>query len=239
MINFIKKQLALRRVRRILKSNTQPDENFLRSTRESFIALARSLAPQRDMVRHFSPHLFRRAVTVMAIVLIFMTTGMAVFAENNDVSATHLLYPLKRFSEQIRLNVSSPVKQVELHEEYAHRRLKEISALDTKKPQNAAALKLESRQISVLSPVASASFLKEKMTNQARIKELRSDFEKEAVKTVEQAKEIPLSKEKRIELCEDLLTQADQRSLNSEDMPLRKLRARCAEVTHDQHDQND
>ncbi len=121
MIKEFKDNIKSALIKARLKRALRPDDAFLRIARERFLA---QLTPR--VVSTGVPVYARglRYGMVAFLVVVSMTGGLAVLADKNDVSATNLLYPLKRMSEQTRLSVSP--KKADLHAEFAVRRLNEL-----------------------------------------------------------------------------------------------------------------
>src|SRR3989344_3046721 len=161
MFNFIKEQLAIWRFKKSLRAYTRPDRAFLKSTRTRFITLTQQRAGVCIRAKH--PRSWKYA-TVAIVAVLSMTSGMAVFADANNVPVKHPLYNLKRVSEQVRLNLSSPVQQVELHRVFAHRRLEEVTELELETDIN-------NRPIPPQSKI--------RVNNKIQIDKLSKDFENE------------------------------------------------------------
>ncbi len=70
------------------------------------------------------------------IALILIISGSAVYANQTNVGADSLLYPMKRIYESIDLGLSGKTEKSLLQVEFADRRLKEIEDITKKSPEN-------------------------------------------------------------------------------------------------------
>lgn len=61
--------------------------------------------------------------------LMFATSGVAAYADQNNVGPESALYPFKKLSENVRLTLSSDENKVVLYEKFAERRVKEIEKI--------------------------------------------------------------------------------------------------------------
>ncbi len=203
MINFIKEQLAVWKLKRSLHKYIRPDRAFLQSARTRFITLAQqsrfgqnahSDAKSRILdsdkaesrragvtVRAKHPRSWKYA-TIAIVAVLSMTSGMAVFADASNVPVTHPLYSLKRLSEQIRLGLSTPEQQVELHQIFAQRRLEEASELETNHDDR---------------PITPES--------QTRINGLDNDFQKETEHGLDKTQDPQVHAAARAKFCQDIL----------------------------------
>lgn len=214
MIKYIKQQLALRRLREQLRARYWINPEFLKSAKESFVAMA-GLRAQRAGVRVARwSHAWRYA-TVAVVAVLSMTTGLAVFAQKNDVPPDHPLYQLKRLGEHVRLAVSSPAQQVELRQEYVSRRLKEIILL--KAEEAGAQLDISVSPEATLTP------------HQTRLQELGDDLQKEAESAIDQSEDIGNRKEKHAQVCGQILEAVDHASTSAPVGLRLYLKARCEE----------
>lgn len=175
-MNFIEEQLAVWRLKQRLHKYVRPDRAFLKSARTRFVTLGQQKTGVTVRAQH--PRSWRYATVTIATVFA-MTSGMTVFADVNNVPVTHPLYNLKRASEQVRLGLSSPTQQVELHRVFAHRRLEEASELETESQIPA--------QV------------------QNRIDKLNKDFENETETGINKAQRVVDHPEVRTQLCNDIL----------------------------------
>lgn len=210
MINFIKEQLAIWKLKKSLHVYTRPDRAFLQSARLRFVTLAQQRAGVTVRVKH--PRSWKYA-TVAIVSVLSMTSGMAVFADANNVPATHPLYNLKRVSEQVRIGLSSPAQQVELHKTFAQRRLEEVSELKTEQDDK---------------PFPPGF--------QNRIDGLNKDFQNEADNGLDQAKDPQVKTTDRIKFCNDILDTIKNRP-QSNQLPIQMMdhiKTRCANAVKSQ-----
>ncbi|GEM_PF-4825655 len=232
MINFIKEQLAIRRLKKELRQYAQPDRVFLKSARLRFITLAKQKSGVSAGVGHYRSWKY---ATVAIVVVLSITGGVAGLADANNISATNPLYNFKRVSEQVRMGLSSPTKQVKLHKVFANRRLEEVVEL-TKENQ----LKKENAEdvvptITVLEEVASVSIKTKtsrssKKDNKNKIDRLNSDFEKEAEKTIDQAEVIKVSSEERLKICTEIVESLLQGPASSSARLANRIESRCQKI---------
>lgn len=212
MINFIKEQLLISKLKKSLREYTRPDRAFLKSTRTRFVALAGQRAGVTVRTKH--PLLWKYA-TIAIVAALSMTSGMAVFADANNVSATHPLYNLKRMSEQVRIGLSSPPQQVELHKMFAQRRLEEVSELKNEQDDR---------------PIPPGF--------QNRIDRLNKDFQDETDNGLDQTKNPQVKKEARQQFCQDILNTIQNRP-QSNGLPSKMvdhIKIRCSETVKNQED---
>lgn len=242
MINFIKEQLIVWRLKRSFRIYTRPDRAFLKSIRTMFVIMAQQSrfgqnthsdaksrildSDKAESGRAKHPLVWRYA-TMAIIAVLSMTSGMAVFAEKNDVSATSPLYPLKRLSEKVRLETSSPKQQLQLHEVFVQRRLKEITNLKT-----------EEQPVSILTQPATAPGIIASKSREApltprqlRIKKLDSDFEKEARLVLDQAQKLPIKKEGHVRICKEIINAINRWPASSSSRFADQAKTRCEEVS--------
>jgi len=228
MIDFIKEQLAVRRFKKSLRAYTRPDQVFLKSARTRFINLAQQRASVKAVVTRSNSWKY---ATIAIVVVFSMTSGMAVFADANNVSATHPLYNFKRLSEQIRLGLSSPVQQVELHQVFAHRRLEEVTELEANHDDP---------------PVVSTTSVSDKPVPdklQVRIDELNKDFQKETETALDETeniieysnRETQVKSRDSAQFCRDILSSIKNRpKSNRPPSPMvDHIKDRCREVLED------
>lgn len=210
MINFIKEQLAIWKLKKSFRAYTRPDRAFLKSARLRFVTLAQQRAGVNVRAKH--PRSWKYA-TVAVVAVLSMTSGMAVFADANNVPATHPLYGFKRVSEQVRIGLSSPTQQVELHKTFAQRRLEEASELKTEQDDK---------------PIPPGF--------QNRIDGLNKDFQNETDNGLDQAKDPQVRVVDRVKFCNDILDTIQNRP-QSNQLPVQimdHIKARCAETTKSQ-----
>jgi len=263
MISLIKEQLAIRRLKKNLHVHVRPDRAFLKSARTRFITLAQQQAGVRvGAIGYFRS--FKYATVAIAVVFA-LTSGMAVFADANNVPANHPLYGFKRLSEQVRLDLSSPVQQVELHKTFAQRRLKEISELKTEQqieqqtspsPEISSRTNKENDQktnrviVPTINPTISPNTDAEsnRRTNegdnsgtsklQDRIDGLNKDFQDETDHVLDQDKNPQIKTEARVQFCQDILNTIKDKS-ESDRLPTQMvdhIKSRCGENRNSQED---
>ena len=230
MINFIKEQLAIRKLKRNLREYNRPDRVFLKSARLRFITMAQQNSSVNFRARHLPS--FRYA-TIALMGVLAMTSGMAVFADVNDVPVTHSLYQFKRLSENVRLEVSSPEKKVALHQVIIQRRVKELKELN--KPDISQATKLidttkvieSSTEINLKETVLPK---KVEISKQKRIKKLDSDFEKQAKDALDEIQKFPTNKEGRINICKEITEAVNGGPASSSRHFIEQVKTRCDKV---------
>ena len=247
MINFIKEQLAIRKLKRNLREYTRPNQAFLKSARLRFITMAQQNSSVNVRVRH--SYSFRYA-SVMVMVILAMTSGMAVFADVNDVPVTHSLYQFKRLSENVRLEVSSPDKKIALHQVIIQRRVKELQELNrpeemvqateliesAKLMETSTEINLKETIVLDASPVISlkaspsTSPKKTEISKQKRIKKLDSDFEKQAEAALNEVQKFPKNKEGRINICKEITEAVNGGPASSSRHFIEQVKTRCDKV---------
>lgn len=206
MINFIKEQLAIWRLKRSLHSYAQPDQVFLKSTRAKFLILVQHRGGVTIRAKH--PKSWKYT-TIAIVTVLSLTSGIAVFADASNVPVTHPLYNLKRMSEQVRLDLSSLDQQIELHKIFAQRRLEEVSELKAGQDDH---------------PIPRGF--------QDRIDGLNKDFQNEADDGLNQAKNPQVRAEARVKFCHDILSTIQSRP-HSNQLPVQMvdhIKTRCSET---------
>jgi hypothetical protein len=226
MISFIKEQLTVWRIKKNLRAYTQPDRAFLKSARARFVTLAQQQFRVRVSATGYR-HSLKYATVTIAIVFA-MTSGMAVFADVNNVPATHPLYNFKRVSEQVRVGLSSPVQQVRLHKTFAQRRLQEASELKNNQPKINPEINQRTNQGS--SPNTPKT--------QDRIDRLNKDFQNETDHGLDLAKDSRVQTGARVQFCQDILNTIKNNS-ESNRLPTQMvdhIKSRCGENGKNQKD---
>ncbi|MEK9157746.1 MAG: hypothetical protein AAB638_01005 [Patescibacteria group bacterium] len=246
MLKYIKEQLNILKLKKQLRAYHKIDEAFMRSTKQSFMELAKLRSSSLGSIKTYHSPVWKYSTAVM-VVLVFMTSGVAVFAEKNDVPINNPLYPLKRLSEKVQLVVSSPEKKLQIHETLVERRLKDIAVLKI-----AEAVKEESRQedktvasapeikkaevILLKEIIASKSLKSPKITptaNQKRIKKLDSDFQKEAQSVLNQADKLSIERARRVMICKGIISNINSGSASTSSRFREQIKARCDEISKD------
>lgn len=116
--------------KKIYKSNKE----FKERNKVIFLSAFESKFPGRSMPSPGFRYFMRGAAFGAALVLV-LTAG-ATYADQKNVGATSVLYPLKRTSETIKVALTSESQKEELHLELANRRLEEIKEIREKTPEN-------------------------------------------------------------------------------------------------------
>ena len=163
-----------------LRAYTRPDRAFLRSARVRFVALAQQRAGVTARAKH--PRAWKYA-TIAIVAVLASTSGAAVFADATNVPATHPLYGFKRMSEQVRMGLSTPAQQVELHKIFAQRRLEEASEIEADHDDH---------------PIAPQS--------QLQVNGLDKDFQNETEVGLDKAQDPQVRAQARLQFCNDILT---------------------------------
>ncbi|OGM97940.1 MAG: hypothetical protein A2735_00910 [Candidatus Yanofskybacteria bacterium RIFCSPHIGHO2_01_FULL_41_21] len=214
MINFIKEQLVIRRLKKYFREYTQPDRAFLKSAKLRFVTIAEQKSDISIQAKH--PRLWKYA-TVAIVAIFSMTSGMIVFADVNNVSATNPFYNFKRISEQIRIGLSSSTKQIELHQIFAHRRLEEVVKLE----ENNLEINKKDNQNNIDKPISSESKI--------RIDKLNKDFEDETEAGLDDVQDPKIKKEVRQKFCQDILDTIKKQPDNRRDHVADRVKIKCDE----------
>ena len=223
MINFIKEQLAIWKLKKSIREFTRPDREFLESARIKFVTLAQQHGGVGVRAKH--PRVWKYA-TVAIVAILAMTSGMAVFADASNVPVTHPLYNLKRLSETVRLEVSLPEQRLKLHEVFVQRRLEEITDLDMEEHR----ILIQTRPAVVRGSITSASSGVNLTPRQIRIKKLDSDFQKEAESVLDQTNKLPLRKDVDIRICKEITNAVNRWPASASSQLTNRLNIRCAEA---------
>ncbi|HVN26673.1 MAG TPA: DUF5667 domain-containing protein [Candidatus Paceibacterota bacterium] len=121
-------------LKKFRSGTARPDEAFVRRGKERFLAAfdARFGTRPERAAAHGLPGWMRAATAVLAGA-IFMVS-VAAYADAANVSADSPLYPLKRWSEGVRLALTPTNGQAQFEATLAARRANEIADLSTRKP---------------------------------------------------------------------------------------------------------
>ena len=180
-MNPIKEKFLEFRLRRNLRRHFDPDQKFLQSAKDRFLNQVSQRGPilNRTPLHH---HVIRwRYALIIILIAISTTGGVMTYADANNVPTTHPLYPLKRWSEQIRMDLSTPQQQVTLHKDLAERRLHELEEVKLASTSQGPAIE----------------------------NNLANDFQHEADKTIDQAEKLNFHQEQRKALCQAITKVAD------------------------------
>lgn len=217
MINLIKEQLMIRKLKKSIRAYTRPDQWFLTSSRLKFVTLAQQRAGARIETNHSRSW---RYATVAILAIISIVGGMAGFADANNVPVTNPLYNFKRISEQARLSLSSTTQQVELHQVFARRRLKEVIELE---------VELETEKIKEEVKIEVENNLPIPVQSQERINKLNRDFEDEAEAGLAKAQNPKIKKEVRQKFCQDILDTINSRADKRQNPSIERVKVKCIE----------
>ncbi len=205
MINFIREQLIIRKLKKDLRAYVKPDKAFLDSAKLKFITLAEERTNKKVLLASGSFNYFRYA-TAMAVVVLIMTSTAAVFADVSNVPVNNPLYNLKRVSEKVRVALVPQPKQIELHRVFAHRRLEESSELGSKENIPAvASLKSQAKVEVKIEKVENKIEDTQRKVEKVRIDRLNKDFEKEMETGLKKAQEYTGHPQLKTNLCDDIL----------------------------------
>jgi len=97
---------------------------------------------------------FIRGAAFGAALVVILTAG-ATYADQKNVSATNILYPLKRTSEAVKVALTSEANKTEIHLELAERRLEELK---TVREKNQKTPKIESLSRDLASEIRESIF---------------------------------------------------------------------------------
>ncbi len=118
----------------MLRDCFEPDEKFLKECREIFLSKIDERFGRQPKPMYFP--VWQRAAFKYGIVslcgVFLMGSGAAVYADKQNVSYSHPLYPLKRISETVKLTLAPAQSVPALHNEFANRRLEEIKTIGEK-----------------------------------------------------------------------------------------------------------
>ena len=112
----------------------KPDKEFKERNKTIFLSAFKSRfvgIPQRAPAFRY----FIRGAAFGAALVLVLTAG-ATYADQKNVGATSVLYPLKRTSEAVKVAFTKESEKTEIHLELAERRLKEIKQIREKTPQS-------------------------------------------------------------------------------------------------------
>ncbi len=185
----------------------QPEKEFLDSARESFLKSVR-IMNGNSTARMMAHARYWRYAFVALFVVVIGTGGLAALADNADVPTDNVLYPLKRVSEQVRLDLTlSDEQKIKLHEDLAQRRLRELEALRAAAASPAPTpVRTAAPTATVLTVTASASRTPAAASASKRvqmIQQLNQDFRDEVDRAIERAERVrmPDGSDRKIEIC--------------------------------------
>lgn len=115
------------------KKHFEPEKEFLEKTKAVFLSAVRERYPVRRPARGFALRYVVRGLA-LGVVVVFIVSGGAVFADEVNVGPTHILYSLKRSQEKIKLVLADETERPILHLEYAERRLEEVERMKSVNP---------------------------------------------------------------------------------------------------------
>lgn len=124
MIQFIRTKRFLSRIAR----HAKPRRRFVLQTRELFMTKFQNQFPFTEKSIKAPFPYFIRGVAV-GIAIMALVGGVTAYADQQNVSPTNVLYPLKRVNENLQLAFVSENKKPEYHAKLAERRSVEIETL--------------------------------------------------------------------------------------------------------------
>ncbi|MCL5012164.1 MAG: DUF5667 domain-containing protein [Patescibacteria group bacterium] len=126
------------RFKKQLKNLHTPRPEFLRAGEDAFLrwfdARVVSQVPRYHRVLGYKT---RYALGVVGILVLF-TGGGAVYADAQNVGPAHVLYPLKRAQESVRVALTPRARESMVHTQLAKRRVQEALELQEQDHQNRA-----------------------------------------------------------------------------------------------------
>lgn len=117
-----------------IKKFYKPDKAFLERTRHAYLLHYRSRFPHTVRVISGFGYFIRGAAVGASFV--FVLSGVAAYADGQNVGPTSVLYPLKRTYESVDLLLANEARKPELHVQFAERRLSEIQEIKQEKPES-------------------------------------------------------------------------------------------------------
>ncbi|HVZ10912.1 MAG TPA: DUF5667 domain-containing protein [Candidatus Paceibacterota bacterium] len=212
----------------------QPEKEFLDSARESFLKSVRTMNGN-STARMMAHARYWRYAFIALFVVVISTGGLAALADNADVSTDNVLYPLKRVSEQVRLDLTlSDEQKIKLHEDLAQRRLRELEALRAAATTSVPTLsRTAAPTMTVLTVTASASRPPLPASAQKRvqmIQRLNEDFRDEVDRAIERAEHVqtPDGSDRKIEVCTRFNQAVQDHLVSTRDSNTRDwLKTRC------------
>ena len=157
MLNFFKRKIKEYECRRLTKRYCEPDKDFLNTCREEFIAkVCREIPPEK--AKRFSLVVlgFKYSLAVF-IILVFLGSGAAVYADRANVDYAHPLYSLKRTVEAVRVELASSQQQPVLQTELAQRRLDEIKKIEADMEIISQEVSMTTKEVSVAQGTATTT----------------------------------------------------------------------------------
>ncbi len=112
------------------ESDTKIKSVYLQAFRDKY---GNALKPNLAFAFRFR-YFVRGAGAGIAFMLIFF--AFSTYADQQNVGAGSILYPLKRSQESVRMSLTGAASQPALHLEFAKRRLAEIKDVKSQDPQN-------------------------------------------------------------------------------------------------------
>lgn len=140
------------RFKKQLKLAHAPRMEFLHAGEELFLRMLRDRTASRQTTAEVPT--FRRRILGQEVryalgvagMLVLFTGGGAVYADAQNVGPAHVLYPLKRAQESVRVALTSRARQSVVHTQLAKRRVQEALELrEQNHPQKAQELAREAQ----------------------------------------------------------------------------------------------
>jgi len=118
-------------------------------------------------------------ILVASVVLFAATSGVAVYADSQNVSPQHPLYLMKRYSEFMQSFAASPEDQPALHLKFAARRLSEIESLEGEGEKEEPSIATAVKVTVTATPTAATGAISTAKPVNARVGKLYNDLNDE------------------------------------------------------------
>lgn len=115
--------------------HSAPQAEFVARTEARFLSAYREQFPHARRPRTRGIVNFARGFAA-GIALMAVVSGVAAYADQNNVGPESFLYPLKRSHEAVNITLANDEEKPALHLKFAERRLAEIQQVKTEAPQS-------------------------------------------------------------------------------------------------------
>jgi hypothetical protein len=130
MANFLDRIFNRDKLPRNVRRVFEPRKEFAEKTKNLFLL---RFGKRFSSAPYFVPHpRLVLKIAAAAFAAFVVTGGISVYADMTDVKADNPMYPLKRYSETVRMTLAASSEKPQLHIEFAGRRLAEIEDLKNK-----------------------------------------------------------------------------------------------------------
>ncbi len=135
-MNKFSEKFHIFKIKRLLRGIFNPDKKFIEKSRAIFLKAFKekpAYVTNSPVARNY--YKFKIAFVSVLVLLLLAVTSF-VYADVKNVGPNHPLYPLKRLSEGIQMELASSKNKAQLNDIFAKRRLEEVKELKENSGQN-------------------------------------------------------------------------------------------------------